>query len=85
LAKVELSAFVQYPRRHSSAARAFPRDPLNVAPRDANISELTVIQAVQLTKTFIVSPPHPKHSNQARDEIHGYPLCFMAVFAPFVF
>ena len=39
----------------SSAARAFPRDPLNVALRDADISKLEVVQAVQLTKTFIVS------------------------------
>jgi hypothetical protein len=58
-------------RRRSSAVRAFPRDPLNIAPRDADISELTVIQAVQLTKTFVISPPDAKHSNQASDKIHG--------------
>ena len=54
-------------RRRSSAARPFPRDPLNVAPRDADISKLTVVQAVQLTKTFIVPTPDPKHPNHAND------------------
>ena len=57
-----------------SAARAFPRDPLNVAPRDADISELTVIQLVQLTKILIVSTPNSKHSNHATDQIHNYLL-----------
>jgi hypothetical protein len=69
-------------QRRSSVARGFPSDSLNVAPRDADISKLTVIQAVQLTKTLIISPPDPKHSNQASDKIHGCLLSSVAVFAP---
>jgi hypothetical protein len=57
-------------RRRLSPARAFPCDSLNVTPRNADIGQFTVIQAVQFAKIFIVSAPPPKHSNQASDEIH---------------
>jgi hypothetical protein len=50
-------------QRRSSAARAFPRNPLNVAPRDADIGKLAVVQAVQLTKIFIILTPDPKRPN----------------------
>jgi hypothetical protein len=50
-------------QRRSSAARAFPRNPLNVAPRDADIGKLAVVQAVRLTKISIIPTPDPKHAN----------------------
>ena len=63
-------------RRRSSPTRAFPCNSLNVTSRNANIGQFTVIQAVQLAKTFTVSTPSPEHSNQVSDEIHRCLLYF---------
>ena len=56
-----------------SDAGGLPRDPLDVATRDADIGQLAIVQAIQLAKTFVVPTPYPKDPNQAREEIHD---CF---------